>query len=81
MLINRRTFVAGTGSIAAVSFAGVLKPLAAAAASQSSAPEDTPALDVPALGITGWTHPGATSEETDDWVWISINRSWQTAWR
>jgi hypothetical protein len=81
MLIDRRTFVVATGFIAAVPFAGVLAPPSAARAHPLPAPDDATTVDLPEFGIAGWRLPGDTSGEVGDLVWISINRSWRTAWR
>jgi len=70
MMINRRTFVAGTAS---VGFASALDLL----------PVQLPTPEMPAgqlaLMIDGWNAPGQSNAA--DAVWIRIGHSWRTAWR
>jgi hypothetical protein len=70
MIIDRRTFVAGTTSIA-------LAPALDLLPVQLRTPE-TPAAPL-VLMIDGWTVPGESSAA--DAVWIRIGHSWRTVWR
>jgi hypothetical protein len=68
MIIDRRTFVAGTTLVAfapAIEFLPV--PLSPPAAETSRV----------VLMIDGWS---VTNDSADE-VWIRVGRSWQTAWR
>ena len=69
-MIDRRTFVAGTTSIA-------LAPVLDLLPAQLPTPE-TPAGQL-VLMIDGWNVPSESSAA--DAVWIRIGRSWRTAWR
>jgi hypothetical protein len=70
MMIDRRTFVAGTTSIA-LAPALVLLPV------------QLPTSETPAgqrvLMIDGWNVPSESGAA--DAVWIRIDRSWRTVWR
>ncbi|MGA2058779.1 MAG: hypothetical protein ABSG88_26220 [Bradyrhizobium sp.] len=70
MIIDRRTFVAGTTSIA-------LAPALDRLPVQLPTPE-TPAGQL-VLMIDGWNVPSESSAA--DAVWIRIDRSWRTVWR
>jgi len=70
MMIDRRTFVAGTTSVA-VATALDLLPV------QLPTPE-TPVSQLGLL-IDGWNVPGESG--ASDALWIRIGHSWRTAWR
>jgi hypothetical protein len=37
--------------------------------------------EAPVLQIEGWDTPVVANETAHSQVWISVNRSWRTAWR
>jgi hypothetical protein len=94
MRIARRAFIRGAGLFVAAPVLASLPPSAADGwplAVPSSAPLPPQSLDEPADGadvvfkIDGWSvrdpaSIGRTALACDE-VWISINRSWRTAWR
>ena len=70
MIIDRRTFVAGTASIALAPALDLL-------------PVQLPASEARAgplvLMIDGWSSP--SESDAADAVWIRIGHTWRTAWR
>jgi hypothetical protein len=42
--------------------------------------DETP-LPAPVLHIEGWSTPFDSEQRPRSQVWISVNRSWRTAWR
>lgn len=70
MMIDRRTFMAGTTSITLAPALDLL-------------PVQLPTSETPAgqlvLMIEGWSTPGESNAA--DAVLITISRSWRTAWR
>ncbi len=70
MTIDRRTFVAGTTSVALATALDLL-------------PVQLPTPETPAgqlvLMIDGWNVPGKSV--ASDALWIRIGHSWRTAWR
>lgn len=70
MIVDRRTFVAGT---AAVTFAPAISVLP----TQLPAPEI--ASDRPVLMIAGWSVPD--QDDATNVVWVRVGHSWRTAWR
>ena len=70
MTIDRRTFMSGTAVLAvapALNLAPVLLPLRKGQASRL------------VIKIEGWSEPHQSG--ADEEVWISLDRSWRTAWR
>ena len=70
MMIDRRKFVSGTTLVAVVptlSWLPVALPTPAAQTNRL------------VMKIDGWSTPGQRG--TDEEVWITVNRSWRTAWR
>jgi hypothetical protein len=69
-MIDRRKFVSGTALVAVAPTLSLL-PVAL----------PTPAAEANRLviKIVGWSTPGQRG--TDEEVWITVNRSWRTAWR
>jgi hypothetical protein len=69
-MIDRRTFVSGTALVAVVPTLSLL-PVALT----------TPAAETNRLvmKIVGWSTPG--QHGADEEVWITVDRSWRTAWR
>jgi hypothetical protein len=69
-MIDRRKFMSGTALIAVVPTLSLL-PVA----------PPTPAAETNRLviKIAGWSAPD--QHGTDEEVWITVNRSWRTAWR
>ena len=69
-MIDRRKFVSGTTLVAVVPTLSLL-PVAL----------PTPAAETNRLviKIDGWSTPGQRG--TDEEVWVTVNRSWRTAWR
>lgn len=70
MMLDRRTFVAGTAAVALAPAVSVLPP-------QFPAPEI--AGDRPAFMIAGWSIPD--QDAAAGAIWIRIGHSWRTAWR
>lgn len=70
MMLDRRTFVAGTAAVA-------LAPAGSVLPAQLPAPEMTG--DRPVLMIAGWSIPD--QDGAADVVWIRIGHSWRTPWR
>ena len=70
MTIDRRTFVAGTTSVA---LAPTLALLAVPPPTTATASRRV------VLMIDGWNLPD--ENDTADVVWIRIDRSWRTVWR
>lgn len=70
MMLDRRTFVAGTAAVA-------LAPAVSVLPAQFPAPEL--ARDGPVFMIAGWSIPD--QDATAAAVWIRIGHSWRTAWR
>jgi hypothetical protein len=70
MLIDRRTFVAGT---ALVAVAPALQLLPAEAASPVTEPT------APVLMIDGWSTQDDSGNDAQ--VWIRVGHGWRTAWR
>ena len=70
MMIDRRKFMSGTTLVAVMSSLSLL-PVALL----------TPAAEANRLvmKIDGWSTPG--QHGTDEEVWITVDRSWRTAWR
>ena len=70
MMIDRRKFVSGTALVAVAPTLSLL-PVAL----------PTPAAETNRLvmKIYGWSTPGQRG--TDEEVWITVDRSWRTAWR
>ena len=70
MMIDRRKFVSGTTLVAVAPTLSLL-PVAL----------PTPAAQTNRLvmKIDGWSTPGQRG--TDEEVWITVDRSWRTAWR
>jgi len=88
MIIQRRTFLLGTGLIAALPALASVKPPLPATRKRSSLPSPADASPVTdrVFRIDGWSHPeDAQVEDTQGRdggpVWISINQSWRTVWR
>ena len=69
-MIDRRKFVSGTALVAVAPTLSLL-PVAL----------PTPAAETNCLvmKIVGWSTPG--QRDTDEEVWVTVNRSWRTAWR
>jgi hypothetical protein len=81
MRISRRTFILGTGLAAAAPALASWLPRDAIAAPASQPDADATGNDV-AFRIEGWDLPGrAPRAPAGDEVWISVGRSWRTAWR
>ena len=70
MMLDRRTFVAGTAAVA-------LAPAVSVLPAQFQAREIP--LDQPDFMIAGWSVPD--QDIADDAVWIRIGHSWRTVWR
>ena len=70
MMIGRRTFVAGTASVAVAPALDLL-------AAQLPSPETTVGRVV--LLVEGWSVPDESGAANA--VWIRIGRSWPVAWR
>lgn len=70
MMIDRRTFVAGTASVALAPVLDLLRV--------QLPPSETPARQLVLL-IDGWNLPNESNAA--DAVWIRIGSSWRTAWR
>ena len=69
-MIDRRKFVSGTALVAIVPTLSLL-PVGL----------PTPAAEANRLvmKIDGWSTPGQRG--TDEEIWITVDRSWRTAWR
>jgi hypothetical protein len=70
MMIDRRTFIVGTG-LAAV--------MPTSALSLMQLPSDAPTPSGVVFMIDGWSVPSETGP--DDQVWVRIGHGWRTAWR
>jgi hypothetical protein len=70
MMIDRRTFVAGTASVALVPALSVLP---------AELPTPKIATGRLVLMIEGWSV--STESDAADAAWIRIGNSWRTAWR
>ena len=70
MMIDRRTFVAGTASVALVPALGVLP---------AQLPPSEIATSRLVLMIEGWSVPD--EDGAADAAWIRIGNSWRTVWR
>jgi hypothetical protein len=104
MMMRRRTFILGAGSIVtAPALANLPSPSATARSHASLLPDPLPPqlpngrTDMKGLvfKIDGWDRrediaidgsaivlaDAATNDAAGEQVWISINRSWRTAWR
>jgi hypothetical protein len=89
-MLGRRLFLIAFGGIVGVPAVAKAWPFWTTSSPPRRPPADSPApqalteatqLEVPVLHIEGWdTHP-ASEESACSHVWISINRSWRTAWR
>jgi hypothetical protein len=82
MRIGRRTFILGTGLVIAAPVFANLTAGAGTWASPAASPSPTDNL---VFRIDGWSvldpaSIGRTALACDE-VWISINKSWRTAWR
>ena len=70
MMIDRRTFVAGTALVAVAPACGLL-PLGAAA-------QPTDAIQ-PVLMIDGWS--AEDDGDPGNQIWMKVGHGWRTAWR
>ena len=75
MMIDRRTFVAGTALVAVAPTLGLLPTQAGPSV---AAPSAATAARIVFM-IEGWSVQDERT--TADQVWIRIGRSWRTAWR
>jgi hypothetical protein len=88
-MLGRRLFLIACGGIVGAPAVAKTWPLLAtsnrprtppADPLPTQAPPDATQLEVPVLQIEGWdTH--LSKEPARSQVWISISRSWRTAWR
>ena len=69
-MIDRRKFMSGTALVAVVPTLSLLP-----------AALPTPAAETNRLvmKIEGWSTPGQRG--TDEEIWLTVDRSWRTAWR
>ena len=75
MMIDRRDFMAGTALIA------IAPPLELLPA---HLPPGDSKLGNPIFMINGWSTPHAEGDNADtarEQIWITVDRSWRTAWR
>ena len=68
-MIDRRKFMSGTALVAVVPTLSLLPVVLPTPAAENRL----------VLKIYGWSTPG--QHGTDEEVWITVNRSWRTAWR
>jgi hypothetical protein len=79
MRIGRRTFILSTGLAAATLAFASLFAVSRAWASPPASPQNSLAFK-----IVGWSTRDFVSTDVAppaEAVWISVNRSWRTAWR
>jgi hypothetical protein len=69
-MIDRRKFVSGTALVAVVPTLSLLPVALPTPAGESNRL---------VMKIVGWSTPGQRG--TDEEVWITVDRSWRTAWR
>jgi hypothetical protein len=80
-MLGRRSFLIACGAAVAAPAVAKSLPLLATRSGLplQTAVEET--YEAPVLQIEGWDRPVVSKETAHSQMWISVNRSWRTAWR